>query len=327
MKTFLTVLKNDYLRTAPRLSSTIVMSVVMIGTIILALYMTGLQEIKGHIAFISNDTSVQIPAHSSFLEVTKVAEKPPLSSLYKQKYDAFVSFASDGSLSIETLRNKKFRSMIELLFAHPEITEKEQLPVTHRSSGENIIGFLMMFLLMQAFANLFTFADDKEQGQLVRIAAAPVSFGWYIAAHCVYSLSILFPSWLTLAILKIFGINIGFTLGEYALLIAIIGFFGISFALLLSTFITKPDNANQLGNAVIMLATILAGSFYAAPPEHSFFNHIIGVLPQKTILDFTQALATGNGLQHIGQILYAVGVSLVLLGWACVVLKKKYIAR
>jgi ABC-2 type transport system permease protein len=330
MNTFLTVLANDYRRTVSRLAGTIVMTVVMFVMIVLAVYVTGLQQIQGHIAFITGGSTTTVPAHPDYLEVTTVRVQPPRSDLYKQKYDAFISADADGTVHVDTLRNIRFRSMIESVFSQSGTAGRT--PATGntfagRSTGVNIIGFLMMFLLMQAFSNLFVFADDKEQGQLVRIASAPASFSVYLAAHCVYSLSLIAPAWFMLVVLHICGVPIGFTLAGYALLILVIGLLGISIALLLNTFIKKPDNANMLGNAVLMLASLVSGSFYAAPPEHSFFNLVVRCLPQKAVMDFAQALAAGTALHHTGYLLYIVCCALVLLCISGTVLHRKYTAK
>jgi ABC-2 type transport system permease protein len=180
-----------------------------------------------------------------------MAEKPPLSGLVEQKYDAYVTVDGDGRYRIETLRNDDFKNMLLLLLNNPKADISGSQ--AERGVGVNIIGFMMMFLLMIAFFNLFAFADDKEQGQLRRIAAAPASFGWYLVAHCVYCLSMLLPEYLLLIILKLCGWNIGFSLLQYAGLMATLAFLGISFALLLNTLIKKPDNANMLGNSVTVL--------------------------------------------------------------------------
>jgi ABC-2 type transport system permease protein len=323
MNTFFTVLANDYRRTVSRLSGTIIMTIVMLVMILLAVYITGLQQIRGHIAYITGGTAAVAPVLPAYLEITAVKEQPPRSDLYKQKYDAFVTTDASGKIHIETLRNAKFKEMIASALTHqPDAVGYAGDNTERRKTGVNIIGFLLMFLLMQAFSNLFVFADDKEQGQLVRITSTPASSGLYLAAHCVYSLSLITPAWFLLAVLHLCGINIGFTLPEYALLIIVIGVSGIAYALLLNTFIKKPDNANMLGNATIMLASLLSGSFYAAPPEHSFFSILVRIMPQKAVMDFSRALAEGTALQHTGYILYILCLALAMLAVSCTVLHR-----
>lgn len=325
MRTFFNVLKNNCLRTAPRLAPTILMTVITLLTIILAVYVTGLQQIKGHVALITQSRTMVLPKSSKQLDVTVLSEKPPHSDLVKQKYDAYVSVDSNGSLHIETLHSNAFKNMIAYLLKNPDAYVAESK--TERGAGVNIIGFMMMFLLMLAFSNLFAFADDKEQGQLHRIAASPASFGWYLAAHCVYCMSFLLPAFLMLTILKWCGWNIGFSLVQYAGLISVTGLFGVSLALLLHTFIRKPDNANMLGNSILALTTILAGSFYSFSKNNAILDTIIKLLPQKEIMDFAQNLQNGAAGQHVLQIVYVLVFTIILFVISCTVLRRMYVKK
>lgn len=210
-----------------------------------------------------------------------------------------------------------------LLLSDPGADVSHFIP--ERGVGVNIIGFMMMFVLMIAFFNLFTFADDKEQGQLSRIAAAPSSFGWYLSAHCVYCLSMILPEYFLLIILKLCGWNIGFSLLQYAGLMAVLSFLGIAFALLLNTLIKKPDNANMLGNSVTMLTSVLAGSFYSLSKDNKVLDSITKVIPQKQFMDFTMSMQNGTASEHVGAMLYTIGFVLILLVLSVVVLRKKYV--
>lgn len=325
MKTFLAVLRNNYRRTAPRIALVIMMTIVMLASVMAAVYFTGLQQVKGHIALVTQGSTAQLPKSSPLLDIQVVSERPPRSELVKQRYDAFVTVNAQGKYEIETLRSGDFNNMLRQLMESPgTITVKSP---TDRGIGVNIIGFLMMFLLMYSFANLFGFAEDKEQGQLSRIAASPASFGAYLTAHCVYCLSMVLPCFIMLAVLKACGWNIGFTLPEYAGLIAMLSFLGISFALLLNTLINKPDNASMLGNATAVLTSILAGSFYSFSKNNAVLDAVVRILPQKGILDFAQHLSNGNAAQHMGSIVYTVVFALVLFSSSCVILRRMYVKR
>lgn len=325
MRTFLTVLKNNYLRTVPRAVPVLVMTIVTLASILLAVYITGIQQIKGHIVFITQSSAAALPKSSKYLDITVLPHKPPYSELVKQKYDAYITIDNRGNYQVETLRNSDFKNMILLLLKYPNANVNDSK--TDRGVGVNIIGFMMMFLLMLAFSNLFAFADDKEQGQLRRVAAAPASFGGYLAAHCTYCLSFLLPEFLLLAVLKLIGWDIGFTLLQYAGLMAVLGFLGISFALLLNTLIHKPDNANMLGNSITVLTSVLAGSFYSFSKNNTVLDNIIKLLPQKEVMDFAQHMQDGSVWQHSGSITYAIAFSLSLFIISCTVLRRMYVKK
>lgn len=325
MRTFLTVFKNNYARVVPRIVPMIVVTLITLASMMLAVYITGIQQVKGHVVFITQSSQTVLRKSSKSLDITVMTKKPPQSDLIKQKYDAYITVDSKGNYQIETLHSNDFKKMIMLLLMHPNANISDSK--TDRGAGVNIVGFMMMFLLMLAFSNLFAFADDKEKGQLHRIAASPASFGWYLAAHCVYCLSMLLPEFVMLAVLKWCGWNIGFTLLQYAGLMAVLGFLGISFALMLNTLINKPDNANMLGNSVTVLASVLAGSFYSFSKNNAVLDNIIKLIPQKEVMDFAQYLQNGSAWQHSGSILYVIGFSLVLFVFSCTVLRKMYVKK
>lgn len=326
MRTFLAVFKNNWLRTVPRVVPVIIFTAVTLASILFSVYITGTQQVKAHIVFIQeNGSSTAAPESSQALDVAVMSEKPPRSSLVEQKYDAYVTADGSGNYQIETLRSDNFKSMLLLLLQNPsaDISAFQ----TDRGVGVNIIGFMMMFLLMIAFFDLFAFADDKEQGQLRRIASAPSSFGWYLAAHCVYCLFMLLPEYLLLVVLKLCGWDIGFSLLQYAGLMAVLAFLGISFALLLHTLIKKPDNANMLGNSVTVMTSVLAGSFYSLSKNNAVLDSIIKVIPQKKLMDFAESLQSGSASGHWVSIAYVIAVSLVMFVFSCAVLHQMYVKK
>lgn len=325
MRTFLTILKSNYLRTLPRIVPVLVMTLVTLGSMLLAVYITRQQQVQAHVVFIRAAASQAAPQSSNTVDVTVAAQKPPVSDLIRQKYDAYITPLADGNLQIDTLRGNDFKSMLLLLLRHPNAPVGNNK--TQRGVGVNIIGFMMMFLLMVSFSNLFAFADDKEQGQLRRIAASPASFPGYLAAHAVYCLSLLLPEFAMLAVLKACGWNIGFTLPQYAGLMAMLGFLGFSFALLLHTLLAKPDNADMLGNAVTVLASVLAGGFYSFTKQNAVMDGLTGLLPQKQAMNFAQALQNGDAWQHGGSVAYVAAFSLALFAISCMILRQMYVKK
>lgn len=319
----LSVLINNYCRIFKRLPLMLIMIAVTLVSIVFAVYITGTQQVKGHIVFVSKTSVTSV--NSKYLSVVTMKTEPPYSDLVKQRYDAYVIDRGSGNFEIKTLRSNDFKNMVMAVLKNPGVKIPPQK--TDRGVGVNIIGFMMMFLLMSTFMNLFTFADDKEQKQLERIAISPIRFPGYLAAHFIYCLSMFLPQYLMVVILKLSGFNIGFSLLQYALMFAVIGFLGISTAMLLHTLIKKPDNANMLGNSIIVLTSVLAGSFYSFSKNNAVLDNIVKVLPQKQIMDFALHLQNGDSLSHLAPLIYAVAFSLVLFSASCAILAKKYVKR
>lgn len=319
----LSVLINNYCRMLKRLPLMLIMVAVTLVSIILAVYITGTQQVKGHIVFVSKTSSASV--NSKYLSIVTMKNEPPYSDLVKQQYDAYVINRGSGNFEIKTLRSDDFKNMVLAVLKNPGVKIPPQS--TDRGVGVNIIGFLMMFLLMSTFMNLFTFADDKEQKQLERIAVSPIRFPGYLEAHCIYCLSMFLPQYLMIVILKLAGFDIGFSLLQYALLFAVIGFLGISAAMLLHTLIKKPDNANMLGNSLNVLTSVLAGSFYSFSKNNAVLDNIVKVLPQKQLMDFALHLQNGDSLSHLASLAYVIAFSLVLFAVSCTILTKKYVKR
>ena len=325
MNAFGAVFKNNYYRMFPRIVPMIIITAVTLVSIMLAVYITGLQQVMGHIVIVSQGVSQTLPVKSKELDISVLPKKPPRSDLIKQKYDAYITVNENGSYEVETLHDSNYKNMILMLLKNPNVNVK--IKGANRGVGVNITGFMMMFLLMIVLSNLFAFADDKEQGQLHRIAVSPASFIGYLSAHCAYCLSLLVPEFLMLAVLKWCGWDIGFSLPQYAGLIIVLGLLGISFGLLLNTFIKKPDNANMLGNAVTVLMTVLAGGFYSFSKSNPVLDRLIGLLPQKEIINFAQSIQNGTTLQNCGQLIYVIMFSLLLFAVSCGVLKRMYVKK
>lgn len=317
------ILKNDFCRIKPRLSSILAMLVITLVSIFFAVYVTGVQQIKGHIAFVTNGSAQNLD--TKYLSVEVMKQKPPRSALVRQEYDAIVTDRGNGEFGIETLRNDDFKNMLQLLLKNPQA--KIPARKSDRSVGVNVVGFLMIFLGMSAFFYFFPFAEDKEQGQLLRISASPLSFNKYLAAHFLFCLCSFVPPWVTLAVLQAAGWNIGFSMGQYAGLFLILAILGSSFALLLNTLIKKPDNANMLGTSIMIVTSTLAGCFYSFSKDNVVLDHLIKILPQKQFMDFAVNLQNGEALQHLFPMIYILVLSLMMFGVAYVKLRHDFVER
>lgn len=254
-----------------------------------------------------------------------VSARPPTSDLVKQSYNAFVYYDEAGNLEVETLYSKEYETMVRMLLADPEAP----VPVGmgERGIGVNIIGFSMLFITMYALWNLTLYAEEKEQGQLLRLISTPASLWGYFAAHCLYGLLVLTPQFLLLAALNFLGWDLGFSIWQHGVFILLLGFFGTSLAFILNTLIKKPDNASMLGNAIVVLTTVLSGGFYSFTRGNSFLDWIVRLLPQKRVIDFAMHLEAGVPGQGTEDIIYVCGFCLLLLGASLVVLRSRYVRK
>jgi len=186
----------------------------------------------------------------------------------------------------------------------------------------------MMFVLMQGISMTFMFAEDKDKKQIHRVAASPVSFSWYLCAHSLFTyLFLLAPTMLIILVVRyIFGINIGFGMIEFFSLTAILSALGTSFALFLVATIKTGDSANMIGSAVVVLTSVLAGSFYSFDKGNKILETIIKILPQKAFLSMAELIEQGKDISnwyHYG--LYIVILTLFFFITAVVKIKKNYV--
>lgn len=317
------ILTNNFRRIRPRIGSVIVMMLMTLVSIFFAVYVTGLQQVKGHIALVTASGSARLSTPE--LSVQTVRQKPPYSALVRQQYDAFIIDDGGGRYTVETLRGNEFKTMLQTLMKNP----KAKIPAQSydRSTGVNVIGFLMIFLSMSALFYMFPFAEDKEQGQLLRIAASPLSFPRYLAAHCVFCLCSFVPAWAMLAVLGAAGWSIGFSVGQYAALFLLLAVLGISFAILLHAWIKKPDNANMLGNSVIILSSTLAGCFYSFSKGNRVLDTLVRILPQKQLINLALDVQHGTVWAHPFPIFYILAVSAAMFTAAYAKLHHDFIKR
>jgi len=200
---------------------------------------------------------------SNYIKFTPMKEEPPKYQLVMGKYDGVIIDKGNGNYDVETIKNEDYRKMLEETTKNPEgfVPKVEDT----RGIGTNIIGYLLVFVLLQCFQFMFTLSEDMELKQIKRIANAPVSFIKYLLSHFVSTFTLIFtPAFFILMVMKgIFELNIGFSLLQYAVLLGLLCSFSTVFAMFINEMVKLLDTANMMGSAIVLLTTILSGSFYS----------------------------------------------------------------
>lgn len=214
-------------------------------------------------------------------------------------------------------------------FAHqpqsPAVSEAKD-----RGIAASVLGSLTMFLLMQSVLYLFGLAEDRELHYLERIATTPASFFHYLFSHYLVAfLFIMVPALSTLTLLRILpGINIGLSLVQYAVLLTLIITFGISFSMLIHTLVKGEDTANMIGSSLVILTTLLSGSFGAVQSSHPFLQQLGGFLPQKSFVDLAIGIEEGATLLMMrDEVMGITLLTIVFFAFAAFQLKKTYTFR
>lgn len=290
-----------------------------------AVYFHEKLELKGRIAVVTtNKTTV---FKSDYFDFITMKERVPTSELVLGKYDGEIIEKRDGDFEVFTIKNQEFVTVLEEIVKEPNgyipLIQKD------RGIGTNIIGYLTLFILLQGLLSMFMLAEEIEQKQMERIAIAPVSFFSYLMAHFLFGfVTVFLPAFLILAILKGIGFTIGFSLWQYAFFLALLCMLGIAFSMFLLSLINISDTANMIGSSIIILTTILSGSFYAFEQGHRLFEKLIWILPQKNYLSVVQGLESDKAITTLlPQLSYYLFVLLFLFTFSVIKIKNDYVLR
>ena len=252
-----------------------------------AIFFNTKSDIAGNVAVVS---AGGVFPSSAYLNITAMDQPPPMSELVAGRYGAVVVFDDHGGYEIQTIKNDEFRVTLESIISDPSANHAGASG--SRGKGTNIVGFILMFVMMQGVSLMFMFAEDKEKKQIRRIAASPVSFGWYLCAHIFFTFMFLFiPIAVMLSIACVMpGIDMGFGLAVYLFLAALQCALATSFGSFLVALCKKSDTSNMAGSASVILTSVLAGCFYSFDKGNKILETIIKVLPQKSFLSMSDSL-------------------------------------
>ncbi|MCS4473475.1 hypothetical protein JQ031_10145 [Clostridium botulinum] len=139
-----TILKNNFYRIISK-KSIIINTIIFVPLMIMAaVYFTDKMEIKGTIAVVSENKSVNL--NTKYLKVKVLDKKPKMSELLLNKYDAVLEDKGNGKIQITTIKGDKFKNTIENYLKSPQNINKNIDIGEKRGVGTNILGFLIMII-------------------------------------------------------------------------------------------------------------------------------------------------------------------------------------
>jgi len=303
----------------------IILTFVMIGAAIAAaVFFASRPYSAGNIALAAEDGANTIS--SEILNITVLDEEPPFSELVRNRYDAVITADRDGHYEITTIKSESFKQELEQILT--QSGEQEDYSGSGRGMAATILGYMTMFIMMLGVSMMFLFSDDKEKKQIERVAAAPISFSGYLAAHGIFIFGTIYlPSLIWLSIAAVIpGIDLGLPLWQYGLLLALICGVSVAFSLFLNSLIHGTDSANMTGSALTVLTSILAGGFYAFEEGNKILETVIRILPQKA---FFTVVETVEANQHLGEclpsLLFIIIAIIGMVGFAAVKTRRDYV--
>lgn len=314
--------KNNLNRILAKKAVIIVAFVVVPIMIGVAVLFTEKTDIKGNIAFVS-DNAQHIPKDNR-IQIDVMNKKPADSNLLLGKYIAIVEEKNNGSYDITTLKNEADKKIIENFFKTGKISESNQGENAKKGVGTNILGFILMILLMQGIALITLYTEDRDIKTFRRVLTAPVSERQYLFVQGIFTFSCLYiPSYLALVITKVvFGVDIGFSYGMLGILIGILSALSTSLALFIASVLER--NYSLAASGIYVITCVLSGCYISFMGNNKILDTICSIFPQKAYMALSQGIEKGKGmLQFKGQLIYLLIwiVALWLLG--SVITKRK----
>lgn len=213
-------------------------------TILFSVYFTSKIEMKSNIALVSS--SQVIHANSKYLNIEQVKEIPKKYELVLNKYDAVVIDKGNGKFHIETIKSENFKKSLEETLSGKKLSiysESEK-----RGNASNILGFLLMFILIEGIMLMRLFAEDRDDKIFERIMYSPISI------------------------------------------------LSTGFGIFMNSIVDNYDNCSSLSCSIIVLTSILAGSFYSFKNDNYIFKALINILPQKQYITLVHGIEQGTSI-------------------------------
>lgn len=290
-------------------------------SISLAIFFTSKFEIKGNIAYVTQEGKSDI--HVEGFRIKNTNEIPSMSELVMKKYDAAVIPKENGQIEVKTIKEHDFKEKVERAFQQKSIDSFDQNEV--RKVGANILGYLCMFVFLESIMFMSFFTEDKESGTFNRIATSPIRIHHYIFAQYLFTFLIVYvPTFLVLIIEKVMlQVDIGFSFLEYSYLLAILVMIATSFALFMGTIIETTDNTMMLSSSIIVFTTLLSGTFFTLKDKNGIVDWFVRILPQKQYLTFIDGVENGYNLARYGGAITYISFIILLFFMLSVIICKK----
>lgn len=235
---------------------------------------------------------------------------PTSAELMIGKFDGYLTESARGKAVIVTPKNQQLGDELANWLKGKGIPQKPQTGMLIK-----VIGFMMMFLLMGGLNFIAVIGEDKERHQLERLLLSPMSMGKYLVSQWTYACLLLsLPTvGLFLVIQSIAGVELGAPLMVYSGLIALICALGVSFGTMMMSIFKTSDRASMLASAIIILTTIVSGSFGAVGNQHEWLEKTTRIFPQKSLIGLAEQLQFGHNPLTSGYLWHILGMIVIFL--------------
>lgn len=289
------LLKNNFERIKHHKSVLFIACIIMPIFICAAIYISNHSTSHEVIAILNSDIPADISCEQYTL--TSVEQQPPLSAFVNGTYAAFAEKRTDGTYSIITLKGKQDKEAIQTLLTTgrlPADYKGDDLKRTERGIGTNILGFITMLVLMQGVALTTLYPEDRSNGTFRRILSAPCNENQYLAAQFIFTLICIYaPTFAAIAIIHaLFGVEIGFSIANIAVLLLLLTVFATAFALFIATVFDR--NTNLIATGISVVTCIVAGCFIEISTNNPVLAAIFKMIPQTEFMELVHGIEFGK---------------------------------
>lgn len=317
------IFKNNFYRLLAKKAIILVAIVFVPLMIVGGVYFNSKMEAKANIAVVTSNKKLNM--NNKYMSMKVVKEKPSMSDLVLNKYDAVIEDSGKDNFKIITIKSDKLKNQIESFLKNPSSITKMPNSEDKRGVGTSIIGFLIMIVLILEINLMLFYPEDRDFGTFKRILISPVSGSKYLISQGIFNFVVAFvPTYAAVILVNaMFNVNIGFSYLQFAGLLALLMLLGTAFALFITSLIEDVDNAAMLGNAIILITSILSGTFYSFTDDNKILNTIVSAIPFKPYLTLVQGIEKGKSLtNYCGELIYVLAVILVLFSLGTLITKR-----
>jgi len=275
------------------------------------------------------------------IEVYSNPSSPTSAGIVKAVVDEFISRVEEGRVSGTTsivqlmsnglLNPQDAEDEARSLFENVEQTESTAITLTKNTEGADAVeldllsyfapGMALMFLMYTVSYGGRSILAERAQGTLPRLMISPTLTPQVLGGKVlgIFFMGVAQVGILILASTFFFQVQWGDTLGIIVLILAAV-FGSVGWGMLITAFARTPAQVGSTGSAVMLIFSILGGSFISLEQMPPFVQTLSKITPNAWGLDGFTTLALGGTLKNLiepitallimGAVLFAIAVFL-----------------
>lgn len=256
------------------------------------------------------------------IEVYSNPSSPTSAGIVKAIVDEFISRVEEGRTTGMTamiqlvmsglVTPQNAESEASSLFQNTEQTENNAIKLIKNNQGPESVefdllsyfapGMALMFLMYTVTYGGRSILSERAQGTLPRLMISPSRTSQILAGKVVgiFFMGVAQMGILILASSVFFQVKWGDASGLIVLILAAV-FGATGWGMLITAFARTPKQVGSIGTAIMLIFSILGGSFISLDQFPPFMRTISKITPNAWGLDGFTTLALGGGLSNLAE--------------------------